>query len=39
MKYIKADALPTFILYKNGKEVWRDFGIVAKQVIQSKITQ
>ncbi len=39
MKHIKADALPTFILYKNGKEVWRDFGIVAKEVIQSKITQ
>lgn len=39
MKHIKADALPTFILYKNGKEVWRDFGIVAKEVIQAKLTQ
>jgi rhodanese-related sulfurtransferase len=39
MKHINADALPTFILYKNGKEVWRDFGIVSKEVIQSKITQ
>lgn len=37
MKHIKADALPTFIIYKNGKEVWRDFGIVSKEVIQSKL--
>lgn len=39
MKHIKADALPTFIIYKNGKEVWRDFGIVSKQVLQSKLMQ
>ncbi|WP_353549368.1 rhodanese-like domain-containing protein [Sediminibacterium sp. KACHI17] len=39
MKLIKADALPTFVLYKNGKEVWRDFGIIAKEVIRSKILQ
>ena len=39
MKHIKADALPTFIIYKNGKEVWRDFGIVSKEVLQSKLIQ
>ncbi|MDZ4072402.1 MAG: thioredoxin domain-containing protein [Sediminibacterium sp.] len=39
MKHIKADALPTFIIYKNGKEVWRDFGIVSKEVLQSKLVQ
>lgn len=39
MKHIKADALPTFIIYKNGKEVWRDFGIVTKEMLQTKITQ
>lgn len=39
MKYIKADALPTFIIYKNGKEVWRDVGIVSKEVLQSKLVQ
>jgi predicted bacteriocin transport accessory protein len=27
MKSIKADDLPTFILYKNGKEVWRKVGV------------
>lgn len=37
MKHIKADALPTFIIYKNGKEIWRDFGIVSKESIQSKL--
>ncbi|MEN9299005.1 MAG: hypothetical protein RLZZ429_1318 [Bacteroidota bacterium] len=37
MKHIKADALPTFIIYKNGKEIWRDFGIVSKETIQSKL--
>lgn len=39
MKHIKADALPTFIIYKNGKEIWRDFGIVSKEMLQSKIVQ
>ncbi len=27
MKSVKADDLPTFILYKNGKEVWRKVGV------------
>lgn len=39
MKHLKADALPTFIIYKNGKEIWRDFGIVSKEILQSKIVQ
>lgn len=39
MKHVKADALPTFIIYKDGKEVWRDFGIIAKEVLQSKLNQ
>ncbi len=39
MKHIKADALPTFVIYKNGKEVWRDFGIVSKEVLQSQLVQ
>lgn len=29
MKQIKVDALPVFIIYKNGKEVWRKQGITA----------
>lgn len=30
MKSVQADDLPTFILYKNGKEVWRKVGIAAQ---------
>lgn len=30
MKELKVDVLPTFILYKKGKEVWRKEGLVAK---------
>ncbi len=28
MKHLKFETLPTFIIYKNGKEVWRKTGIV-----------
>jgi thioredoxin-related protein len=28
MNQYKIEAMPTFILYKNGKEVWRKQGIV-----------
>lgn len=30
MKEMNVDALPVFIIYKNGKEVWRKQGLVAK---------
>ncbi|MFN5189026.1 MAG: rhodanese-like domain-containing protein [Chitinophagia bacterium] len=30
MKLVKADDLPTFILYKNGVEVWRKVGVAPK---------
>ena len=30
MKSVKADDLPTFIVYKNGKEVWRKVGVTPK---------
>lgn len=30
MKSVKADDLPTFILYKNGKEIWRKVGVAPK---------
>lgn len=30
MKHLQFEALPTFIIYKNGKEVWRKTGIVTK---------
>jgi thioredoxin len=35
MKTLKVDALPTFILYKNGKEVKRKQGIVSKEEFTS----
>ena len=30
MKSVKADELPTFILFKNGKEVWRKVGVISQ---------
>lgn len=40
MKHVQFESLPTFIIYKNGKEVWRKQGIVAaeefKKVFNSK---
>jgi hypothetical protein len=30
MKSVKADDLPTFILYKYGIEVWRKVGVTPK---------
>ena len=30
MKSVKADDLPTFIVYKNGVEVWRKVGLTSK---------
>ncbi len=30
MKAMKVDAIPVFIVYKNGKEVWRKQGVVEK---------
>jgi rhodanese-related sulfurtransferase len=37
MKEIKATELPTFILYKNGKEVWRKTGVVELAELKSQI--
>ncbi|MFZ6024945.1 MAG: rhodanese-like domain-containing protein [Bacteroidota bacterium] len=37
MKTIKATVLPTFILYKAGKEVWRKEGIVDLETLKSKL--
>jgi rhodanese-related sulfurtransferase len=31
MKHLQFESLPTFIIYKNGKEVWRKQGIVAAE--------
>ena len=32
-----ADSVPTFIVYKDGKEVWRESGEMDGQVLLSKI--
>lgn len=32
-----ADSIPTFIVYKDGKEVWRESGEMDGQVLLSKI--
>lgn len=37
MKELKIEALPTFIVYKNGLEVWRKSGIVEKEALLSQI--
>ena len=33
MKHLQFETLPTFIIYKNGKEVWRKTGIVEKAAL------
>lgn len=37
MKAMQVDALPVFILYKKGKEVWRKEGVVALSELKQKI--
>ncbi len=39
MKSQKVDALPVFIIYKRGKEIWRKQGIVELAELKSKIMQ
>lgn len=34
---VGADSIPTFIIYKDGKEVWRESGEMDGQVLLSKI--
>lgn len=37
MQQLRIEKLPTFILYKNGKEFWRKEGIVSLQEFKSHI--
>lgn len=32
-----ADSIPTFIIYKNGKEQWRESGEIDGQILLSKL--
>lgn len=34
---LKADAFPTFIIYKKGKETWRQSGIVSKETLLQQL--
>ncbi|MES2004190.1 MAG: rhodanese-like domain-containing protein [Bacteroidota bacterium] len=37
MKAQKVDALPVFVIYKNGKEVWRKQGVVALDELKKQL--
>jgi rhodanese-related sulfurtransferase len=37
MKTLNVDALPVFIVYKNGKEVWRKQGIASQEELKAHI--
>ena len=39
MKSIHSEALPTFVIYKNGKEVWRHEGLVTLQEFTNVFTK
>ncbi|MBY0480889.1 MAG: thioredoxin fold domain-containing protein [Chitinophagaceae bacterium] len=39
MKAHQVEALPVFIVYKNGKEVWRKQGIVEQAELKKQLTQ
>ena len=37
VKKYEVEELPDFILYKNGKEVWRQKGIVSKEDLEKAL--
>ncbi len=39
MKEMKVEAIPTFIIYKKGKEVWRKQGVVSAEELKEKLLQ
>lgn len=39
MQQLNVPALPTFIIYKKGKEVWRKQGIVSKEELVSQLSK
>jgi len=39
MKQLNIEALPTFIVYKNGKEIWRKQGVTEKSELIKQLTR
>ena len=39
MQQLNVDELPTFIIYKNGKEVWRKIGLVSFEEFDTQLQQ
>jgi thioredoxin-like negative regulator of GroEL len=39
MKSQKVEALPVFVIYKNGKEVWRKQGVVDQAELKSLLAK
>ena len=39
MKSLKVEGIPVFIVYKNGKEVWRKTGVVELKELKTKLFQ
>ena len=37
MKNMNIEAIPVFIVYKNGKEIWRKQGLVSKEELKSQL--
>ena len=37
MKQLNVDKLPTLIVYKKGKEKWRDSGIIEKKTLEKEL--